>query len=215
MTKNMYRKIINIIKGTLKLNYSKEKLESEKVSLDYKYLINHGVETGYGYVFLGGLPIIQKHPKSRIVLEENIALLSESKFNIAGINHPVILATTNENAEIIIGANTGLSGVTIVSSEGVYIGKHTNIGVNVCIYDTDFHPMDYLERRTNPGFNLEKISHSPINIGDDVWIGANSIILKGVTIGNRVVIAAGSIVTKNFPENVLIGGNPAKLIRNL
>ncbi len=54
---------------------------------------------------------------------------------------------------------------------------------------------------------------APIKIGDNVWIGANSVILKGVTIGNNAIIAAGSIVTKDVPANAIVGGCPAKVIR--
>jgi len=191
-------------------NYSEEKKESVN-----QYLVNKGVETEYGYVNFEGIPIIKKHPNSRIIIGRNVTILSDTNYNVAGINHPSILSTCAEGAIIELKDNCGLSGTTIVCVENVQIGFNVNIGVNVCIYDTDFHPLDYLERRKNPGFDLNKISHKSVKIGDDVWIGANSIILKGVTLGNRVIVGAGSVVTKSFPADCVIAGNPAKITRQL
>lgn len=189
--------------------------EKKKMKFDFEFLISQGIETEHGYVFLGGQPIIQKHPDSRIILGQNVTLLSDSIYNPAGINHPIILATVQKDAEISIGTNSGLSGTTIVCSKRIIIGHHVNIGVNVCIYDTDFHPINHKERRENPGFDLTKISHAPVIIGNDVWIGANSIILKGVNLGDRVIVGAGSVVTQSFPTDSMIGGNPARLIKIL
>jgi UDP-3-O-[3-hydroxymyristoyl] glucosamine N-acyltransferase len=189
--------------------------EEKKKRADYEYLINQGIETELGYVSLGGLPIVQKHSNARIIIGKEVTLLSDSKYNCAGINHSVILATCADGAVIELKDGCGLSGTTIVSVEKVEIGINVNIGVNVNIYDTDFHPIDYMERRKNPGFDLSKISHKPVIIGDDVWIGANAIILKGVELGERVIVAAGSVVTKSFPANSLIGGNPARLLREI
>jgi acetyltransferase-like isoleucine patch superfamily enzyme len=178
-----------------------------------KYLISVGVKYDRKTIRIEGKPILKNHKNSEIHLGSNVSLLSNSIYNIAGINHPVILATCAENAIIKIGNNTGLSGTTIVCVDKVEIGDNVNIGVNACIYDNDFHPINFFERRKNPGFDLSKISYNSIVIGNDVWIGANSTILKGVKLGNRVVVAAGSVVTKSFPADSLIGGNPAKLIR--
>ncbi len=72
------------------LSIDYEELRKKK---DYEYLISQGVETEYGNVFLGGKPIIHKHPNSKIIIGKNVTLLSDTKYNFAGINHPVILAT--------------------------------------------------------------------------------------------------------------------------
>lgn len=90
----------------------------------------------------------------------------------------------------------------------VKIGNRTLIGPNVQIY-TATHPMDYRERAS--GLEFAK----PVTIGEDVWIGGSAVICPGVTIGDRSVIGAGSVVTKDVPPDVFAAGNPCKVIRSL
>ena len=90
----------------------------------------------------------------------------------------------------------------------VTIGHNVMIAPNVQIY-TATHPLEAKAR--NSGKEFAK----PISIGNDVWIGGGAIICPGVTIGNRVVIAAGAVVTKNIPDDVLVGGNPAKVLKEI
>lgn len=90
----------------------------------------------------------------------------------------------------------------------VEIGSRTMFGPNVQIY-TATHPINYKERRS--GLELAK----PITIGEDVWIGGSAVVCLGVTIGDRTVIGAGSVVTKNIPSDVFAAGNPCKIIREL
>lgn len=90
----------------------------------------------------------------------------------------------------------------------VKIGNRTKLGPNVQIY-TATHPIDYKERATG----LE--SGKAISIGEDVWIGGSVIICPGITIGDRTVIGAGSVVTKDIPSDVFVAGNPCKIIRKL
>ena len=86
--------------------------------------------------------------------------------------------------------------------DSVAIGDNVKIGACVLITDTDAHPLDYLARRTSN----DGTKSAPIVIEDDVWVGAHSIILKGVTIGARSIIGAGSVVTKDIPSNVIAAG---------
>lgn len=90
----------------------------------------------------------------------------------------------------------------------VRIGNNVLLAPNVQIY-TATHPMDAKARSTWLEFA------KPVTIGDDVWIGGGAIICPGVTIGNRVVIGAGAVVTKNVPDDVFIGGNPARIIKEI
>ena len=215
MIRRFINKLVRRLHKVLFFKKNPEYLEEKKRKEDYKYLISQGIDTEYGFVSLGGNPLVKRHSNSKIIIGSNVTLLSDTSYNVAGINHPTILSTCAEGAIIELKDNCGLSGTTIVSVEKVEIGFNVNIGVNVCIYDTDFHPLDYLERRRNPGFDLNKIPHKPVIIGNDVWIGANSIILKGVTLGNRVIVGAGSVVTKSFPADCVVGGNPAKILKHI
>lgn len=90
----------------------------------------------------------------------------------------------------------------------VKIGSRTLFGPNVQIY-TATHPMDYRERATGLEFAR------PITIGEDAWIGGSAVICPGVTIGDRTVIGAGSVVTKDIPSDVFAAGNPCRVIREL
>ena len=98
--------------------------------------------------------------------------------------------------------------LTILDAAQVNIGDYVMIGPNVLI-STAGHPLSPKRRR-------ECIAYAePISIGDDVWIGGNVTILPGVKIGSNVVVAAGSVVTKDIPDNSLAAGVPARVIREL
>jgi maltose O-acetyltransferase len=96
----------------------------------------------------------------------------------------------------------------ILDVASVTIGDNCMFGPHVQIY-TATHPLEFKAR--NSGLEYAK----PISIGNNVWVGGSSIICPGVTIGNNVVIGAGSVVTKNFPDDVAIAGNPAKIIKTI
>lgn len=114
-------------------------------------------------------------------------------------------------ATVTIGDNVGMSSTRLWIADSLTIGNHVKVGAGVLIIDTDTHPIDYrLRRVTNDGTR-----HAPISIGDDVWIGAQSIILKGVTIGPRSIIGAGSVVTRDIPADCIAAGNPARVIRQI
>lgn len=113
-------------------------------------------------------------------------------------------------ASLTIGDNVGMSSTRMWIHESVTIGDNVKIGGCVLITDTDAHPLDYLSRRTGN----EGTKSAPVVIEDDVWIGAHTVILKGVTIGARSVIGAGSVVTKSIPADCVAAGNPCKVIKS-
>jgi maltose O-acetyltransferase len=90
----------------------------------------------------------------------------------------------------------------------VHIGSRTMFGPNVQIY-TATHPLNHIERASGREYA------NPITIGEDVWMGGSAVICPGVTIGDRSVIGAGSVVTKDIPADVFAAGNPCKVIRPL
>ncbi|WP_440888341.1 sugar O-acetyltransferase [Vibrio sp. WZ-1] len=98
--------------------------------------------------------------------------------------------------------------LTLVDDTHIYIGDHVMIGPNVTIA-TAGHPIDPDLRRDVAQFNI------PVHIGNNVWIGANSVVLPGVRIGANSVIGAGSVVTKDIPANVVAVGNPCRVLREI
>lgn len=158
-----------------------------------------------------GFPIISISKNSKINVGKNLVLISHSYFSEPGVNHPVILRTLNSSAKIVIGDNVGISGGGICAAEEVILGNNVMLGANTFITDTDFHPIDPENRR----FSRENVLNRSVVIKDNVFIGMNSLILKGVTIGENSVIGAGSIVTRNIPPNSIAGGTPAKVIKSI
>lgn len=114
-----------------------------------------------------------------------------------------------DGAQLSIGNHVGMSSTRIWVSQAITIGDHVNIGGGTLITDTDAHPLDWKDRRNNRG----KVLSAPVIIEDDVWIGAQCIILKGVTIGARTVIGAGSVVTHSIPADCIAAGNPCRILR--
>lgn len=157
-----------------------------------------------------GWPIITMVPDSKISIANNVTLCSSSEHTALGVNHAVVLRTICAGATISIGEHTGISGGSICAATSVDIGSHCLIGANVTISDTDFHPIKPENRRYNK--NYKDILSAAIIIERNVFIGTGTIILKGVSIGENSVIGAGSVVTKSFPKNSILAGNPAKII---
>lgn len=112
-----------------------------------------------------------------------------------------------------IGDDTGMSQVSISCKESISIGSHVTIGAGTMIFDTNFHNTDWRVRRTKE--DLKTARTAPVVINDDCFIGARTIICKGVTIGSRSVIAAGSVVVSDSPNDCVAGGNPCRIIKYL
>lgn len=118
---------------------------------------------------------------------------------------------TLANGEIVIGNNVGISNSIFISRCSIMIEDDVMIGGGCKFYDSDFHSLDYPTRITS----MDDVKSAPILIKRGAFIGADSIILKGVTIGEESIVGAGSVVTKSIPDGEIWGGNPAKLIRKL
>ncbi len=189
--------------------------KSNTRSAFFNQLIDDNILKRGDNINITSLPIIKKHQGSILVIGNNCTIHSNTQENFAGISHPTSICTMHINAKLKIGNHVGMSGTAICCAYKITIGNYVNIGTGTKIYDTDWHPIEHLERRKNPGINLDKIKYAEIIIGDDVWTGANVIILKGVSLGKRVIVAAGSVVTKSFPDDVIIAGNPARIIKRI
>jgi acetyltransferase-like isoleucine patch superfamily enzyme len=95
----------------------------------------------------------------------------------------------------------------------VHIGKHCLLAGGVKVYDVDAHPLDAVRRRAEEPFPPE--NSRPVVIEDDVWVGTQAMILKGVTIGARSIVGASAVVTADVPTDVVVAGNPARVIKRL
>jgi acetyltransferase-like isoleucine patch superfamily enzyme len=157
-----------------------------------------------------GMPLITRYPYSRIVIGKNCRLRSDLTTNLERSKR-CILMTRSKNAYIEIGDYCGLNGASISAKTKVKLGNYVLCGIGSIFTDYDNHCIDPVARMNNSGIPKT----APIEVGDNVWIGANALILKGVTIGKNSVIGAYSVVTKSIPENVIAAGNPCKVIREI
>src|SRR2546423_14178445 len=127
-----------------------------------------------------------------------------------------------ENGRSTIGDFTLLNGALIMAEEKIEIGSFCLVSWNVGIADSDFHPLEPAQRLIDaqalaPYYENRpprpKLKTAPVKIGDNVWIGMNAVILKGVTIGENSVVAAGSVVTKSVEPNTVVAGDPAVVVK--
>ena len=163
-------------------------------------------------LLLKGTPAIINKKGAQLCIGENVTIKSSFLSNLVGLYSRTIIITRIKNSKIIIGNNVGISGATIYARKSIEIGDNTLIGGNVKILDNDFHPLE-IEARNND--IKEKILTKPIKIGNNCFIGCNSIILKGTELGDGCIVGAGAVVTGKFEPNSVIAGNPAQIIRKM
>jgi len=161
------------------------------------------VEYGIKIKSIGNTYIYKKYG-SKITIGNNCTFRSYSHSNLIGIDRKCSLSTLTSQSEIIIGNKCGFSGTVIGAFKSIQIGDHVRCGANTLITDSDWHLDD--PRAGEP---------KEIVIGDNVWLGVNVVVMKGVKIGENTVIGANSIVTKDIPANVVAVGNPCRVIKKL
>lgn len=171
-------------------------------------LKRHRVVVGDNFTVHGLLKVMNG---GSIQIGDRVTINSGFYVNPVGGAHRTVLATETKG-KIRIGNNCGISNTLIYAAEEITIEDNVRIGGGCSICDTDFHSLDY-EIRITPGKKMK--INKPILIGEGAFIGMNSIILKGVSIGRHSIVGAGSVVTKNIPDNQIWGGNPARFIREI
>ena len=128
-----------------------------------------------------------------------------------------------ENGKITVGDNLYMGYRSFIGAmESISIGNNVIISSDVKIYDNNNHPTSPVEREKmcHSDFHGELwtwkyADHKPVIINDNVWIGENATILKGVSIGRGSIVASHSVVTKDVPEYVIVAGNPARVVKQL
>ena len=144
-----------------------------------------------------------------IVIGDNVRINSSRSSNpIGGDTRTIFFA--KGDGKIRIGNNCGISNATFSAIDSITICDYVLIGGNVKIYDSDFHSLNFKGRISG-----QQGLHCPIVIKDGAFIGAHSVILKGVTIGEKSIVGAGSVVTNDIPDGEIWAGNPAKFIKKI
>ena len=142
----------------------------------------------------------------RIVIGEGVRLSGKSTFTFG--------QPCPEQPELVIGDRSFIGhdcGFNIGRS--VRIGRFCLLASRVLVFDMDGHTVDAGKRRSGEPQPVETIA--PVIIGDDVWIGNGAVILKGVSVGDRAIIAARSVVTRDVPSDTVVAGNPARVVKHL
>lgn len=160
---------------------------------------------------INGLPIINIGRNAMVKIGDDVAIASGSDNGIETSCGSKI--NIKDNACLKIGDHTGMTNVVIQCHESVTIGNYVNIGAGTMIFDTDFHSLNWKDRYDGTDTSKRKIAH--VTIKDYAFIGAHSIILKGVTIGEKSIIGAGSVVAHDVPDGEIWAGNPAKFVKKI
>jgi acetyltransferase-like isoleucine patch superfamily enzyme len=169
-----------------------------------------GCPCGKGLTVDGRVWIVVER-RGTIRLGDGVTLKSRFRSNLLGLAGPTVLECSGEG-RIAIGDGSGCSSAVLSSRCGITIGRSVMIGGNVRIFDHDYHSLDPRSRREGGAVDIAGSRRRPVAIGDDAFIGVQSIILKGVTIGPRAVIGAGSVVTQDVPADEIWAGNPARRV---
>ena len=155
------------------------------------------------------LPYCRRHPGATIQIGHGVTISNRLCENPAGISHKTVLVANRRGAKLRIGNHVGLSGAVLFCSKQIIIEDYVKLGVGAKVYDTDFHPVDPERRRARDD---GMILCEEVRICEDAWVGAEAMILKGVTIGARAIVGARALVTKDVPADTVVGGVPARII---
>lgn len=177
-------------------------------SITYLHLKGNAVE--FSTFRTSGVPYVMVARGGRCRIGRNFAMNNGVKGNPIGCYERCTLFV-DRGATLTIGDNVGMSQAALVAMADITIGNDVKIGGGVQVFTSDFHSLDSKIRASAEDMKHRK--NAPVRIGDGAFIGARSIILKGVEIGENSIIGAGSVVTKSVPANEIWAGNPARFIR--
>lgn len=173
------------------------------INIKYRGVVYTSYPEIRGFLILGG--------RGQLEFGRNVKINSSNWSNPVGAANNTSFHVAPQ-ATIKIGSNVGISNSVFYSWTSITIEDDVMIGGGCQLYDTDFHSIRY-EDRVKSGDN--KVKSRPVVVKQGAFIGACTIILKGVTIGERSVVAAGSVVVKNIPPDEVWGGNPCRFIKKI
>lgn len=170
-------------------------------------------------LLLKGMPVIFNKSGAKVKIGDNVTIKSSFLSNLVGLYSRTIIVTRAPGAVIEIGDNVGISGATIYARKRITIGENTCIGGNCKILDNDFHPIEEEDRlkllQNVHGGDSNLIPAKEIHIGQNCFLGCNSIILKGTVLGDGCVVGAGAVVCGRFGNGCVIVGNPARVVKKI
>lgn len=195
--KQFVKAVLNFFRRRIKTKNNIKYTSNAKVDIH-----NNATIKGYvGGLYFGAVWSAKDAFQSLLVVKEGATLNVKDKFRI----YSGAKVYVNSGSCLILGSGYINHNLNLSCFERIDIGENVAISENVTIRDSDNH--------TLLSENQASVKTAPVKIGNHVWIGLNVTILKGVILGDNVVVAAGSIVTKSFPDNVLIGGVPARVLK--
>lgn len=197
--------------------FSNDKLIYKVKRLLLKLVAHNKLSFGKNLRITGAMPLLKIPQNGKIVLGNNVVLNSDFKNSNTTLTTAVKLVT-GYNGKIIIGNNCDLNGTCFVAYDELEIGDYCQFSSSTIISDTDFHPVNpdmRLAQMRGEKFPFESVGKKKIKIGNNVWVGWGAIILKGVTIGDNSIIAAGAVVVSDIPSNCIAAGNPAKVVKQI
>lgn len=170
------------------------------------YVEIKGVDCGSNLGIIG-FPSVKVSRGALVRLDSGVSVVSARWANRLSPGCPSTLVADRPGAEIVLGEGVGISNTVVWARTRITIGARTMIGSGSMILDHDFHEL--------PLGSDKEVKAAPVEIGERVFIGARSIVLKGVKIGDGAIIGAGSVVTRDIPANTIAAGNPVKIIREI
>jgi acetyltransferase-like isoleucine patch superfamily enzyme len=165
------------------------------------YRLRFGKRVQFGRDFRTNGRLVIKGP-GRIVLGDGVNAWAHAEKNV--------LITYTPEAVIMVGGGTRLNGAGLMAYTRIEIGPRCILGSTLML-DSDFHPLDPNRRHDAHA----PVHCAPIIIGENVWLGGQSAVLKGVTVGENSVVAFRAVVAESVPPNVVVAGNPARIVKTL
>lgn len=159
-----------------------------------------------------GRPLVRVARDAHLIIGDDVRVWSSVRANPLGLAQPSALVAMAPGARLVIGPRVGLSGTTLCAAAAIEIGEGTIFGAGAMVVDNDFYlaadQADWGDDR-----EAARATARPVKIGRGVFIGTRAMVFKGITIGDRAVVGAGAVVTRDVPAHHIAAGNPACILK--